>query len=287
MSLELGALVEGWYELEAREIRWLDGHRGRPGLRRGATQAAGAGLELHRQRPLSRFVGRDRELATLADAHGPGGGGRGQVVGLMGEPGMGKSRLCYEGITRHLSSPWACLETRAVAYGQAIPYLPMIDLLKAYFRLDDRDRAPTIRDKVTATLLALDAALQPTLPAFLTLLDVPVEAPHWQALGPPQRRQRLLDALKRLVLRASQTQPLLLIVENLHWLDTETQACLDSLVESLPTRTSCCSSPTAPSINTPGGTRPITPSCGSIRCRMSISRRFWMPSWATRQPGAP
>ena len=95
----------------------------------------------------------------------------------MGEPGMGKSRLCYEGITRHLSSPWACLETRAVAYGQAIPYLPMIDLLKAYFRLDERDRAPTIRDKVTATLLALDAALQPTLPAFLTLLDVPVEAP--------------------------------------------------------------------------------------------------------------
>src|SRR5215510_2776347 len=111
----------------------------------------------------------------------------------------------------------------------------MIDLLKVYFRLDDRDRAPTIRDKVTATLLALDAALQPTLPAFLTLLDVPVEDSHWQAFSPPQRRQRLLDAVKRLVLRVSQMQPLLLIVENLHWIDTETQACLDSLVESLPT----------------------------------------------------
>src|SRR5262245_32868194 len=72
-------------------------------------------------------------------------------------------------------------------------------------------------------------------PAFLTLLDVPVEDPYWQALGPPQRRQRLLDAIKRLVLRMSQAQPLLLIVENLHWIDTETQACLDSLVESLPT----------------------------------------------------
>src|SRR5215510_14567064 len=154
---------------------------------------------------------------------------------LRGEPGMGKSRLCYEGLTRHLSSPWACLETRAVAYGQAIPYLPMIDLLKAYFRLDDRDRAPTIRDKVMATLLTLDAALQPTLPAFLTLLDVPVEDPYWQALGPLQRRQRLLDAIKRLVLRMSQAQPLLLIVENLHSIDTETQACLDSLVEILPT----------------------------------------------------
>jgi hypothetical protein len=96
----------------------------------------------------------------------------------MGEPGIGKSRLCYEGITRHLSPSWACLETRAVAYGQAIPYLPILDLLKVYFRLDDRDRAPTIRDKVATTLLALDAALQPTLPAFLMLLDVPVEDLH-------------------------------------------------------------------------------------------------------------
>jgi DNA-binding winged helix-turn-helix (wHTH) protein/tetratricopeptide (TPR) repeat protein len=236
VSLELGALVEGWYELEARQVS-LAGQP--PRLARVYAvmrpKPQWAGLELHRQRPLSRFVGRDRELATLQTLMALVAAGRGQVVGLLGEPGMGKSRLCYEGITRHLSSPWACLETRAVAYGQAIPYLPMIDLLKAYFQLDERDRAPTIRDKVTTTLLALDAALQPTLPAFLTLLDVPVEVPHWQALGPPQRRQRLLDALKRLVLRASQTQPLLLIVENLHWIDTETQACLDSLVESLPT----------------------------------------------------
>jgi DNA-binding winged helix-turn-helix (wHTH) protein len=236
LSLELGALVEGWYELEAREIPFA----GRP-LRPARVYAVvrpkpqWARLELHRQRPLSRFVGRDRELATLQTLMNLVAEGRGQVVGLMGEPGMGKSRLCYEGLTRHLPPSWAYLEMRAMAYGQAIPYLPIIDLLKAYFRLDDRARAPTIRDKVTTTLLALDAALQPTLPAFLTLLDVPVEDPHWQALGPPLRRQRLLDAVKRLVLRASQAQPLLLIVENLHWIDTETQACLDSLVESLPT----------------------------------------------------
>jgi DNA-binding winged helix-turn-helix (wHTH) protein/tetratricopeptide (TPR) repeat protein len=236
VSLELGALVEGWYELEAREVS-LAGRPPRPArvytVVRPKPQRAG--LELHRQRPLSRFVGRDRELATLQSLMPLVAAGQGQVVGLMGEPGIGKSRLCYEGITRHLSSPWVYLETQAVAYGQAVPYLPMIDLLKVYFRLDDRDHAPSIRDKVMTTLLALDVALQPTLPAFLTLLDVPVEDPHWQALAPPQRRQRLLDAVKRLILRASQAQPLLLIVENLHWIDTETQACLDSLVESLPT----------------------------------------------------
>jgi DNA-binding winged helix-turn-helix (wHTH) protein/tetratricopeptide (TPR) repeat protein len=260
VSPELGALVEGWYELEAREVS-LAGQPPRPARVYAVVRPKPqwAGLERHRQRPLSRFVGRDQELATLQTLMALVEEGQGQVVGLMGEPGMGKSRLCYEGIrrhlsfppstcvtgeraclcyegiTRHLSSPWAHLQTQAVAYGQAVPYLPIIDLLKVYFRLDDPDRAPTIRDKVTATLLALDAALQPTLPALLTLLDVPVEDPHWQALGPPKRRQRLLDAVKRLILRASQAQPLLLIVENLHWIDTETQACLDSLVESLPT----------------------------------------------------
>jgi DNA-binding winged helix-turn-helix (wHTH) protein len=235
VSLELGTLVEGWYDLEAREIPLAD-RPSRPArvyaVVRPKPQWAQPGL--HRQRPLSRFVGRDWELAGLQTLMAMVAEGRGQVVGLIGEPGIGKSRLHYECITRHLPPSWACLETQAVAYGQAIPYRPMIDLLKTYFRLDDRDRAPAVRDKVAAALLALDAALQPTLPAFLTLLDVPVEDPYWQALGPPQRRQCLLDAVKRLLLRVSQAQPLLLIVENLHWIDTETQACLDSLVESLP-----------------------------------------------------
>jgi tetratricopeptide (TPR) repeat protein len=234
VSPELGVLVEGWYELEAREVS-LAGQPLRPARVYAVVRPKPQWAELERQRPLSRFVGRGQELATLQTLMALVAAGQGQVVGLMGEPGIGKSRLCYEGIMRHLSSPWTHLETQAVAYGQAVPYLPMIDLLKAYFRLDDRDRAPTIRDKVMTTLFALDTALQPLAPALLTLLDVPVEDPHWQALAPPQRRQRLLDAVKRLILRMSQAQPLLLIVENLHWLDTETQACLDSLVESLPT----------------------------------------------------
>ncbi len=111
----------------------------------------------------------------------------------------------------------------------------MIDLLKAYFQIEARDDARTIREKVTGKLLTLDPALQPTLPAFLALLDVPWEDPQWQALDPSQRRQRTLEALKRLLLRESQVQPLCLIVEDLHWIDAETQAWLDSLIESLPT----------------------------------------------------
>jgi class 3 adenylate cyclase len=204
--------------------------------------AASTVLGPHRRRPfpaLARrawapFVGRHYELATLRALLAQVEEGRGQVVGMIGEPGVGKSRLCYEFLCGSLAHPWVILETQGAAYGRATPYLPVIDLLKGYFCVDDRDDLPTIRGKVTAKLRRLDKSLTSTTPAFLTLLDVPVEDPPWQALEAPQRRQRTLDALKRILIRESQVQPLLLVVENLHWIDAETQAVLDTLVDSLP-----------------------------------------------------
>jgi len=111
----------------------------------------------------------------------------------------------------------------------------LLNLLKGYFCIGDGDDRATIRDKVTTTLHGLDEALAPTAPALLTLLEVPFEDPQWQALEAPQRHQRILDALKRVLVCESQLRPVLLIVEDLHWIDTETQAFLDTLVESLPT----------------------------------------------------
>ena len=111
----------------------------------------------------------------------------------------------------------------------------MIDLLKQYVHVEDADEPRAIRAKVTGQVLTLDETLQDTIPAFLWLLDaLPDESP-FRTLDPPQRRQRLLDALKRVLLRESQVQPLLLVCEDLHWIDTETQALLDRLVDSLPT----------------------------------------------------
>jgi predicted ATPase len=92
-----------------------------------------------------------------------------------------------------------------------------------------------LREKITGKLLTLDRALEPMRPALLALLEVPVDDQQWQAFDPPQRRQRTLEAIKRLLLRESQVQPLCLIFEDLHWIDAETQALLDSLMESLPT----------------------------------------------------
>jgi predicted ATPase len=113
-------------------------------------------------------------------------------------------------------------------------YLPVIDLLKGYFAIEDRHGPRAVQEKVTGKLLTLDRALEGSLPALLALLDVPTDDPQWATLDPPQRRRRTLDAVKRLLLRESQGQPLLVVFEDLHWIVSETQALLDGLVESLP-----------------------------------------------------
>jgi class 3 adenylate cyclase/tetratricopeptide (TPR) repeat protein len=192
------------------------------------------------RRGLTRFVGRDAELEQLRRARQLAGDGRGQVVAVVAEAGVGKSRLVYELTHSHRPEGWLVLECGAVSYGKAMSYLPVVNLLKSYFEIQDRDSLQAISDKVAAKLLALDRALEPTLPALLTLLDVPMnpsagsgQAAAWQALDPGQRRQRTLDAVRRLLLREARARPLLLIVEDLHWVDSETQALLDGLVEGL------------------------------------------------------
>ena len=190
-------------------------------------------LQATAARGLTRFVGRDGEMEQLHQALGRARTGHGQVVAVVGEPGVGKSRLYWEFTRSHRTEDWLVLESTSVSYGKATAFLPIIDMLRAYFQIDARDEARKIREKVTGKLLSLDRALESSLSALLWLLDVPVE--DWQRLEPPQRRQRALDGVKRLLLRESQVQPLVVVFEDLHWIDAETQALLDGLVESLPT----------------------------------------------------
>jgi class 3 adenylate cyclase/tetratricopeptide (TPR) repeat protein len=190
-------------------------------------------LQAGARRGLTRFVGRDVELEQLHHAQQLAANGHGQVAAIVGEAGVGKSRLVYEFTHSHRLQSWRILESASVSYGKATSYLPVIDLLKGYFKIQDRDDVREIREKVIGKLLALDESLKLTLPALLALLDVPVDDASWPTLDPAERRQRTLDAVRRLLLREAREQPLLVIFEDLHWIDTETQAVLDTLVDSL------------------------------------------------------
>ena len=125
-----------------------------------------------------------------------------------------------------------------LSYGKASAYLPVIDLCKSYFRIEARDDARSIREKVTGKLLTLDESFRAMVLAFLSLLEVPSDDAAWDALDPGQRRRRTVDGLRRMLLRESQIQPLCLVFEDLHWVDAETQGLLDALVEACRRRAS-------------------------------------------------
>ena len=229
------ALAEGWVQVtplgpvpvkgltEAAEVYEVTG----AASARTRLQAAAA-------RGLTRFVGRDAEMDHLWHALERARAGRGQVVAVVGEPGLGKSRLFREFTHSHRVRDWLIVEGAAVSYGKAAAYQPIVHLLREYFRIEPRDDARRIHERVTGKLLTLDRALEPYLSALLALVDVPVDDGIWRAMDQSQRRHRTLEGLKRLLLRESQAQPVIAMFEDLHWIDGETQGFLDSLVESVP-----------------------------------------------------
>jgi len=191
-------------------------------------------LQAAARRGLTRFVGREAEMERLREGQRLAFDGHGQTVAIVGDAGAGKSRLLHEFLRSHPREGWRVLQSAVPSYGGGTSYLPVIDLLGIYFKIQGGDSAREIREKVTGTLLTLDETLRPLLPALLALLGVLVDDPRWSELDPVQRRQRTIDAVTRVWLRESQREPLLLVVEDLHWLDSESQAMLDSLAEHLP-----------------------------------------------------
>ncbi len=192
-------------------------------------------LQVSAARGLTRFVGREREMKRLTKAFEQAGAGNGQLVAIEGEAGVGKSRLACEFTNSHRTNGWLVLESGSVSYGKATPYFPFVEMLKAYLRIEEHDNHREIRERVSGKLVTLDRMLEPLLTPLLALLDVPVDDAVWDTLDPPQRRQLIQEAIKRLLIRQSREQPLLLLLEDLHWIDSESQALLEGLIENLPT----------------------------------------------------
>jgi predicted ATPase len=189
-------------------------------------------FELAARRGLTKFVGREAELAQMKHGLELARSGKGQLVAVVAEAGTGKSRLFHE-FKATLPSDCKLLEAYSVSHGKASAWLPVLDLLRGYFRIQDEDDPAMRRDKVRAVLAALDPALSELLPYLLGLLGIQ-EAPDPLAEMDSQvRRFRTLEAIKRIILRDSLEHTLVVIFEDLHWIDAETQALLDLLADAV------------------------------------------------------
>jgi class 3 adenylate cyclase/pimeloyl-ACP methyl ester carboxylesterase len=184
---------------------------------------------------LTPLVGRTRELDLLTRALQQAAAGQGQIVAGIGEPGVGKSRLIDALLRSDALQGWRVLSCGCRPHGANTPWLPVVELIKGYFGVEDRDDQKRATVKITDGLTPFGEAMRPAHSALLVLLDLPIEDPKWQVLDPPQRRRRILDAVKGLLQLESERAPLVLVFEDLHWADDETVALLDGLVGSLPT----------------------------------------------------
>jgi class 3 adenylate cyclase/predicted ATPase len=189
-------------------------------------------LQVAARRGLARFVGRGPELARLERAFGRVQAGRGQVVTVMGEPGVGKSRLLLE-FKQRVQARGRVLETFSVSHGKAFAFLPLIELLKQYLQISPQDDNRLQLRQLSDRLRALDPALEDCLPYLSYLLGIAEPDATLARMDAQLRRQRTLEAIQRLLIRESRNGPLVLIFEDLQWLDSETEGFLNALVDSL------------------------------------------------------
>jgi predicted ATPase/class 3 adenylate cyclase len=233
ISEDTRRLVEGYFEL--RELG--------PTEVRGVAEpinvyeVIGAGslhghFDLAVRRGLTKFVGRERELAEIKRAFELARGGHGQIVAAVAEAGTGKSRL-FHAFKATLPAECKVLEAYSVSHGKASAWLPVLALLHDYFHILEADAVAIRREKVRAALGALDSALSDTEPYLFSLLTIAQDPDPLAQMDPQIKRRRTLEALKRIVLRESLKQPIVIIFEDLHWIDGETQEMLDLLADGI------------------------------------------------------
>jgi class 3 adenylate cyclase/tetratricopeptide (TPR) repeat protein len=184
------------------------------------------------RRGLTKFVGRQREIDALKHAAQQVRTGHGQVVAIMAGPGVGKSRLFYE-FKATSQSGWMVLEALSVSYGKASAYLPVLELLSAYFEISRDDDERKRRERILGKVLGLDRSLEDTLPYLYSLYGIAETGDSLVQMDPRIRRHRTQKAIKRIMLWESLNQPLIIIFEDLHWIDSETEALLNLLVDSI------------------------------------------------------
>jgi class 3 adenylate cyclase/predicted ATPase len=191
-------------------------------------------LEVSRSRGFSRFVGRENETATLEAALSRAIGGTAQVVGIVGEPGVGKSRLCFEFLERCRVRGLPIFEARGVAHGKSLPLLPMLELFRSFFGITEEDTDQAAREKIAGRYVLLDESLRELLPLVFDLLGVSDPERPAPPMEPDARQRQLVGIVKRVTQMWGRRQPAVTFLEDLQWFDGGSEAFLEPIVEALP-----------------------------------------------------
>ncbi|MBI4609543.1 MAG: AAA family ATPase [Candidatus Rokubacteria bacterium] len=198
------------------------------GRRRARTR-----LDVSAERGLTPLVGRERELGLLQDCFARVKAGRGQVVGIVGEAGVGKSRVLYEFKRLLEGERVTWLEGHCVSYGQATPYLPVLEILRTNFHVEEEDNPLQIGEKLRQGFRVLDPNLEGILPFLGELFGLPLDDEVLKKLDPKTKRQKTFEAIRALTMAGSQRRPHVVIVEDLHWIDKTSEDYLAFLIDSL------------------------------------------------------
>jgi class 3 adenylate cyclase/tetratricopeptide (TPR) repeat protein len=227
-------LVAGYFQL--RDLGPLAVKGVREPLRVHVLESAGAlrtRLDVSRARGFSRFVARQDEMAMLETALARALDGHGQVVGIVAEPGVGKSRLCFEFAERCRARGLRVREAHAVAHGKGVPFLTLLEYLRADYGITEEDSPLAAREKITGRLLLLDPELAEALPLFFDLLGVSDPERPAPRMDPEARQRQLFAATRRVIHAQSRREPLVAVIEDLHWTDASSEAFLANWVEVL------------------------------------------------------
>jgi class 3 adenylate cyclase/tetratricopeptide (TPR) repeat protein len=193
-------------------------------------------LEISKEHGFTKFIGREREIEVLRDCFTRVREGLGQVVTIIGDAGIGKSRLLYE--FRKLLEPGGesvlYLEGRCISYGKSISYLPVMDIIKKRFRVDKLDTERTMRKKIEKGISDIDPNLEGAIPFLYDILSIETDVPFLKSLDLRDKRKRTLETLKNIILADSNLRPLVVAVENLHWIDGASEEFLTFLIDNIP-----------------------------------------------------
>jgi class 3 adenylate cyclase/tetratricopeptide (TPR) repeat protein len=190
-------------------------------------------IEAAAAKGLTKFAGRKNSMSALMEAYDKAKSGSGQVVGVVGEAGVGKSRLLIELKNMHPKDEYIYLEGRCLHYGGSMAYLPIHDILKSYFDIKEKDQEPVIKKKMEEKISHFDERLKGGLPPFKDLLSIRVEDDKYLQLEPAAKKIRTFEAIRDLLVCESENKPVVFVVEDLHWIDNLSEEFLNYLIDWL------------------------------------------------------